>query len=317
MTNQNIELQALINNKPVKQWGRDGRTFIEAKVGSEYSLKVRNSNSYRVMAVVSVDGINVVSGKVATLNDSGYIIDAFSSVEIKGYRKDLSSVGCFKFTKKKKSYAKEVTGGSTENVGVISIAVFKEKEKPKPAVIKELYPVYIDRPYPVYRERYYPRWNEPYYYGESAASPTFTCGTTTNASPTYTMNCSSTLYSSSKGDTLRGRASGASGQSSARTMNLCASANNADNYAKCTSLNTEREVPKFQVGSSWGAEAKDEVRRESFERESYSPMATLELYYDTRENLEEIGIDFSKSAKVSFPQGFPNGFAQPPTSWVG
>ena len=41
MTNQNIELQVLVNNKPVKTWGHQSRTYVEAKAGSEYSLKIK------------------------------------------------------------------------------------------------------------------------------------------------------------------------------------------------------------------------------------------------------------------------------------
>src|SRR6185369_5088073 len=111
----------------------------------------------------------------------------------------------------------------------------------------------------------------------------------------------SNSYNFSKGDRVRGasaqlsaRANGASGQS-ARATNFCSSSLGQTQSCSLTDDSfreqerSVKEAPKFSVGSSWGQEAKDEVRHVSFERDTSYPFCQLELFYDTRENLEEIG----------------------------
>jgi len=304
MNKQNIELDVLVNQRPVRQFGHAGKTFIEAKVGSEYSLRIRNNNSYRVLAVVSVDGVDVISGKEASYNGSGYIIEAYSSVDIKGYRKDLESVGAFKFTKKKKSYAKEVSG-STQNVGVISLAVFSEKIKPQPVTtVHHYHPVYTDswlvRPY-----RPYPTWEWPSYttYDSHNVNSVDKNYTTT----TYSCNASNlaggtrlTSYNAGEETKSPLRRSGARGCS-----------------ASLDSIPTASAAPDFTVGSTWGQQVQHKVVNVEFERASTTPMVTMDIYYDSREQLEEIGIDFAKQPKVALPRGFPAGFATPPSNWNG
>src|SRR5438034_5582065 len=79
-------------------------------------------------AVTSVDGVNVVRGKTASPEQSGYVIDAYGSVEIAGWRKSLERTAAFYFTDLGDSYAART--GRPANVGVIGVAVFKEKQPP-------------------------------------------------------------------------------------------------------------------------------------------------------------------------------------------
>lgn len=127
-TQNNVELTVLVGNHPIPSVTKDGKTYVEARFGTEYSLKIRNNNYYRIEAVVSVDGVDVISGKPATHEARGYIVDAYKTIEIKGFRSDMNTVGAFKFTKKKKAYAKQATG-TTQNVGVIAVACFAERIK--------------------------------------------------------------------------------------------------------------------------------------------------------------------------------------------
>lgn len=67
-----------------------------------------------------------------------------------------------------------------------------------------------------------------------------------------------------------------------------------------------------KLGSGWGDYIKDEITTVFFDREE-NFTEKFEIFYNTREELEKIGINFRKeSLYVSFPQAFPAGFCKPP-----
>jgi len=104
---------------------KDGRRYVVGTPGHEYSLRVRNLTGSRILAVTSVDGVNVVSGETASPDQSGYVLDAWGSVEIAGWRKSLQRTAAFYFTDLGASHAART--GRPGNVGVIGVAVFREK----------------------------------------------------------------------------------------------------------------------------------------------------------------------------------------------
>ena len=92
-----FDLNITVNGSRCKQYSHQGKTFIEAKQGSEYVIEVKNNHWKRVLAVGSVDGLNVLTGKTANEADSGYIIGAYSSEKIKGFRFSDDEWALFKF----------------------------------------------------------------------------------------------------------------------------------------------------------------------------------------------------------------------------
>ena len=76
-------------------------------------------------AVLSVDGVNAVSGQTANPDQTGYVLAPFESTEISGWRKNLDEVAQFNFTALPNSYAART--GRPANVGVIGVAVFTER----------------------------------------------------------------------------------------------------------------------------------------------------------------------------------------------
>src|SRR5437763_4709482 len=109
-------------------YAKDGRRYVVGTPGHEYALRIRNNSRERILAVASVDGVNAVSGETASPEQSGYVIDAYGSVEIVGWRKSLERTAAFYFTDLRDSYAART--GRPANVGVIGVAVFKEKQPP-------------------------------------------------------------------------------------------------------------------------------------------------------------------------------------------
>ena len=103
----------------------DRQRYVVGTPGHEYEIRVRNDGPGRILAVTSVDGVNVVSGETAAPDQSGYVIDAGGSVEIAGWRRSLDRTSAFYFTDLGDSYAART--GRPANVGVIGVAVFRER----------------------------------------------------------------------------------------------------------------------------------------------------------------------------------------------
>jgi hypothetical protein len=104
---------------------KDGRRYVVGTPGHEYTLRIHNLTGGRILAVTSVDGINVVTGETAAPDQSGYVIDSWGSVDISGWRKSLERTAAFYFTDLGDSYA--ARAGHPGNVGVIGVAVFRER----------------------------------------------------------------------------------------------------------------------------------------------------------------------------------------------
>src|SRR6185295_10645653 len=108
----------------------DGERHVAGEPGREYEIRLRNQGGGRVLAVTSVDGVNVITGKTASTLSSGYVLDPWNTVEIDGWRKSMDEVAAFYFTALPDSYAART--GRPDNVGVIGVALFREKPDPVP-----------------------------------------------------------------------------------------------------------------------------------------------------------------------------------------
>lgn len=103
-----------------------GRQYIVGRPGNEYAIRIRNTTDRRVLAVVSVDGVNVVTGETASPDQSGYVIEPGDYVNIEGWRKGLDRTAAFYFTDPADSYASRT--GRPDDLGVIGVALFRERE---------------------------------------------------------------------------------------------------------------------------------------------------------------------------------------------
>jgi hypothetical protein len=103
----------------------DGKLFVAGTPGHRYAVRLYNHSNARVLTVLSVDGVNAITGQTADPQQSGYVLDAYQGTEIDGWRKDMSAIAQFNFTAIENSYAART--GRPDNVGVIGVAVFREK----------------------------------------------------------------------------------------------------------------------------------------------------------------------------------------------
>jgi hypothetical protein len=104
-----------------------GEYWVAGKPGDRYAIEIRNCTGGRVLAVTSVDGVNVLSGATAGWDQAGYVFDPGEDYEITGWRKSHEEVAAFTFTAAADSYAERT--GRPANVGVIGVALFRERER--------------------------------------------------------------------------------------------------------------------------------------------------------------------------------------------
>ena len=103
----------------------NGRHYVAGVPGQEYSIRLKNRTHADLLAVVSVDGVNVVTGETAAVNQGGYILHRRQRFDISGWRKSLDQVASFYFADLDDSYA--VRTGRPDNVGVIGVALFRPR----------------------------------------------------------------------------------------------------------------------------------------------------------------------------------------------
>ena len=102
-----------------------GQRWIAGEPGHRYAIRVANSSAGRRLAVISVDGINALSGSPAGWNQGGYVLQPGESYDVLGWRKSQERVADFVFTDPGSSYASQT--GRPANIGVIGVALFREK----------------------------------------------------------------------------------------------------------------------------------------------------------------------------------------------
>lgn len=346
MNKNNYELTVLVNGKPLRQFFHNNRFYIESRNGTEYTIKLKNHTHKRIMAVFSVDGIDALHGGKASEAKSGYIVNAYSTTEITGYRIDDNNVAKFKFSDGTDSYATQVEYKFDEkkiaqvkngeiapssNNGVIGIRVWEEKQvKEIPTWYNEIWKNFNTKKrfYTTHPDKIPDVTNLIYYSG--CVPLNFTQNNITgcmlhNLSGYIPLSNTSTkvTYSAS----LRRNISDVNqyGELSAidkvklepPVMDIFSDENyigsTCDSSVISSYLNNSdnitngETVPNFSMGTTWGEKTEDKVIKVNFEKAD--KYIDLELYYLPKEEMVRIGIDF-ENAKKAFISGFPKAFGE-------
>ena len=323
----NVEVNILVGSNSVPEYVKNDSVFIEGKENSEYSIKVKNHNGYRVKCVLGVDGLNIVDSNLIgdSKDEIGYILDPYQETIIKGYRIDEKSVSSFKFVAKNAAYANTDKGQEGKTTGVISVKVYREKidkfealnlklaklskdledEKFKWPKYVPIYPKFI----PLHNPWYNQYWEYPYNNPFFTSNITWTCtGTSTKTETTYAAN------------TMRCCATNA--EDNPNNMGTATSVNysqHLDNKSVCDNQAVEpRQDSPFVLGSSWGSKVESNIKEVAFETGDY--LGESIIYYTDRAGLEVLGIEFKKVPKISiFPNPAPASkkYCAVPSGWNG
>ncbi|HEY6881572.1 MAG TPA: hypothetical protein VI299_26280, partial [Polyangiales bacterium] len=125
-------LEVLVDGEPTRTFVHRGETHVLGREGERYVLRVHNHSARRIEAVVTVDGLDVIDGEPGDfVRKRGYLVPAYGSVDIEGWRLSDQEAAVFRFAPIGQSYAAKT--GRARNVGVIGVAVFPERVvRPRP-----------------------------------------------------------------------------------------------------------------------------------------------------------------------------------------
>ena len=280
-----MQVEIIQNGKVLNTYQHAGKRYVEVPALGPYQIRLGNHSFKRRMAVISVDGINVVDGEDAAIDGQGYVLEAFQTITIKGWRRTDSEVAEFIFGSDGTSYA-QGTGRGVRNTASIGIAVFDEKEKP--FVIN--WPIYIRRPDPW--RPYEPWYPTSPWYGEVQSTPVH-----------------NTLYASNSGG------GGGGTFSCGNTLGL-ESESATVNSVQCSNA---IPTPDMDMGTGYGERATMHTMTTTFEKASDTPATVLTFQYGTRDKLKSWGVPVSKPVRME-PNPFPASSrvaCKPPTGWTG
>lgn len=287
------DISILVNGSRCKQYFHEGRTFIEAKDGSEYTIEIKNNTWSRILAICSVDGLDILTGKPAVESNPGYVISSYNVGKFDGFRVSDDKIAKFVFGSKGSSYAADKGDGSERNVGVIGVKLFQEKVK-APVYRTEVHHHHYKKPQSSPYDDYPIIWCDTVCSGVTLDAATYSCDSIPTKRKRDTERGINTVYkaaikSSTYGSTI-----------------------------KNTSMSSVPEEPLrgFDMGTKWGDAKESKVINVEFERGILA--VSTEIFYASRQSLIEMGVPIGNEKQVSFPVAFADSkYANPPKNWKG
>jgi len=289
--------------RPLRTFKHQGKTLVIGQAGAEYAIVVRNHTPGRVEAVISVDGLDVMTGKKASVYARGYVIDGGSFLHLDGFRVSNTGVATFTFGDVESSYA--MAKGDPSSVGVIGVAIYPEKPRP-PVVYRatkgSVKKILCDPGTTLLRE----------FAPNNTFDPQATYGGNTDVNPS--VNPSSYMTGVNR---LSSDASGDLNTRGYVTTASCVVTNDGNGMH-----NTQ---PARDLGTQFGREQESYTTSVLFERESTTPTEVIRLFYNSYEALVAMGIPVPTmpepmvKAKLNadpFPATpYKNGYCEPPEGW--
>ncbi len=136
------------NGSPLDALKVGDRTYVIGHDGERYSIVLTNHTNHSFESVATVDGLDVVNGRPAALDNRGYILSPWARLEIDGFRRSQDAVAAFRFSRVADSYAAQTSGD--RNVGVIGVAFFSQRgDSFQPWTFDELRTRDTANPFPV------------------------------------------------------------------------------------------------------------------------------------------------------------------------
>jgi len=129
---QLVDVQMVVDGSTAPLYSRRGqwdRSYFQAFAGHNYSIRLHNLTSDRIGVLITVDGLNVVSGDRTSLgnNEAMYVLDPYETTNIRGWRTSLDEVRRFVFVDEERSYASR-TDQANGDMGWIRVVTFTENK---------------------------------------------------------------------------------------------------------------------------------------------------------------------------------------------
>jgi hypothetical protein len=130
MQQEKYSLKVLVDGIALPIYNHEGRLYVEAIPGKSYEILLSTPIYNRYCAVISVDGLSVMTGKrAALLEDSGYLVGGSlrdSTIKISGFRLNDWQVAGFVFASDGLPEAATMVNPSDN--GVIAAVLYVERE---------------------------------------------------------------------------------------------------------------------------------------------------------------------------------------------
>lgn len=120
-----------LGRTPADEYYFNNAVWIEGREGNSYTIDIKNNSHTRALFIISVDGLDILSGNPAGPDSNGYVLDPYQSINIPGWKINNSEAAEFFFSRSRDSYVNAI-GGSTANTGVIGAMIFSEYVRPAP-----------------------------------------------------------------------------------------------------------------------------------------------------------------------------------------
>ncbi len=261
-----------------------GEYWVAGNPGSKYSVAVNNRLGERILAVMSVDGVNVLNGDTASTDQTGYVFNRYQRYEVAGWRKSDREIAAFTFVASPRSYAERT--GRPDNVGTIGVALFREKYEP---------PRYVE-PQRRFGEPDYPRYRYDEQNDSFKRAPGEAAGAQSRAAP-----------------------SAPTAEPAAPSRDIAKSRVYESDRSGIAGVTGQRVEEK--LGTGHGAREWSSVTRTNFERASQSPAEVITIRYDSPANLISMGvIPPARTPWDRTPNPFPdnhgsNSYVPDPPRW--
>lgn len=105
-----------------------GRYYLEAWRGARYAVRLTNRTGQRLGVLLTVDGLNAISGERSAPGTGGrmYVLSPWDETAVQGWRTSLDAVRQFTFVEESRSYAAR-SGQAGGRLGWIEVEVFRER----------------------------------------------------------------------------------------------------------------------------------------------------------------------------------------------
>ncbi len=131
-TDGRLRVELLVDGATQREMTSRGTTYVEARRGRDYAIRLTNLEPVRVAVALAVDGRNTIDGRRTSARDGRkWILDPWQSVVISGWQTGDSRARRFTFTTTENSYAAWL--GDSSNAGVIEAVAFRERQ-PEPPI---------------------------------------------------------------------------------------------------------------------------------------------------------------------------------------
>jgi hypothetical protein len=312
---------------PSRIYDHNETLYTEGVKGKRYAIKVRNRSPGRILAVVSVDGLDIHDGQDAAHDKDGFVIPAFDEYVFEGFRTSNEEVAAFRFGAQEKGYASKK--GKARNIGVIGVAIYQEHV--------------VRQPYPIFQHHHH--WH---HHHQPQGIPWFTITTNNDAGPRVLTQTDQdpphipsmgrkgsgvrkrSVKSKRYGASLSLSSLGQEIEDSGYTVKACSMpvAHSADMETySCNVSNTYTDSAEVEektsgnIATVFGEARESRVAETTFERKTETPWQILTIRYDSKANLKKLGVPLVEKdleqRETADPFPASSNFCKPPEDWTG